>query len=175
MGRVAPVLWLLALAGCAAEQATPAPPTAAPAPASITSVARPPIAPATPPLRGYAEEVDELFRALAEQDARAGRATATATGASSPSLTAASIPRVGQPEPSPDLRAALGVAYEENLEVCLDGRFPAFCDHERLTAHDSARVQEAEYEANLVTCIDPQWQHLCRPELLPDTFSSPRP
>ena len=29
-------------------------------------------------------------------------------------------------------------------------------------------VSTAEYQANLAICIDPQWQHLCRPELLPD-------
>jgi hypothetical protein len=168
MGRMAPVLWLLALAGCAAEQTTPAPS----APAQARAAARAPIA---PPLRGYVDEVDELFRALAEHDARAGTAAATATGTSPPRLTAESIPRVGQPSLATGPRAAFEVAYGENLEVCLDGRFPAFCDHERLTAYDAARVQEAEYEANLVTCIDPQWQHLCRPELLPENFSSRRP
>jgi hypothetical protein len=177
MGRMAPVLWLVALTGCAAEQTTVAPPTAPSAPASAGSAtSRRPVAPATtPPLRGYVEEVDELFRALAEQDAGAGGAAATTVGSRSPSPVAASIPRVGRPGPSPDPRAALGVAYEENLEACLDGRFPAFCDHERLTTQDAARVREAEHEANLVTCIDPQWQHLCRPELLPENFNSRRP
>jgi hypothetical protein len=172
MGRMAPVLWLLALAGCAAEQTIPAPP----APAQARSAARAPIPPAAPPpLRGYVEEVDELLRALAGQDARGGTAAATAAGMSVPRFTAESIPRVGQPGPATSSRATFEVVYEENLEVCLDGRFPAFCNHERLTAYDAARAQEAEYQANLVTCIDPQWQHLCRPELLPENFSPRRP
>jgi hypothetical protein len=42
-------------------------------------------------------------------------------------------------------------AYQENLAACLDGRFPAFCDHRRLTSYDVSRVREAEYQASLVT------------------------
>ena len=74
--------------------------------------------------------------------------------------------------PTADLYAAERAAYQENLDVCLDGRFSAFCDHAQLTADDAARVREAEYQANLVTCIDPEWQHLCRSELLPATVPS---
>ena len=64
-------------------------------------------------------------------------------------------------------------SYQENLDTCLDGRFPAFCDHDKLTSLDAARAREAEYQANQVTCIDPEWQHLCRPELLPDGAPPP--
>jgi hypothetical protein len=74
-----------------------------------------------------------------------------------------------------DLYAAVRAAYQENLDTCLDGRVPAFCDHDILTEYDVARVRAAEYEANLVTCIDPRWQYLCRPDLLPDTPDLPAP
>ena len=78
------------------------------------------------------------------------------------------VPRVPGQIPAADPYTAPRAAYQENLTTCLDGRYPAFCDHDRLTAYDTQRVSAAEYQANLATCIDPQWQHLCRPELLPD-------
>ena len=76
-----------------------------------------------------------------------------------------------------DLYAAVRAAYQENLDTCLDGRVPAFCNDDLLTEYDVARVRAAEYEANLVTCIDPRWQYLCRPDLLPDSeiCQPPRP
>ena len=77
-------------------------------------------------------------------------------------------PRVSRQIPAADPYAAQRAAYQENLTTCLDRRYPAFCDHDRLTAYDTQQVSAAEYQANLAICIDPQWQHLCRPELLPD-------
>jgi hypothetical protein len=64
-------------------------------------------------------------------------------------------------------------SYHENLRTCLDGRFWAFCDHALLTAADAVSVARAEREANFTTCIDPAWQHLCRPDLLPDPETEP--
>ena len=104
-------------------------------------------APATPVPVDYERELDDLFRALAEQDDRHGRAAGSAAAMTSPAAKA---------------------AYDENLAICLDGRWFAFCDHELLTVADASRVRSAEYQANQVTCIDPEWQHLCRPELLPE-------
>jgi hypothetical protein len=34
-------------------------------------------------------------------------------------------------------------------------------------------MARAEREANFTTCIDPAWQHLCRPDLLPDPETDP--
>ena len=68
------------------------------------------------------------------------------------------IPRVTRVIPEADARDTTRAAYQDNLETCLDGRFPAFCDHGKLDTLDAARAREAEYQANLVTCIDPVWQ-----------------
>ena len=108
--------------------------------------------PTTPAPVDSQRELDELFRALAEQDDRHGRAADSAAVKTSP---------------------AANVAYEENLAICLDGRWFAFCDHELLSPDDKASVAGAEYRANQVTCIDPQWQQLCRPDLLPDVMEAP--
>jgi hypothetical protein len=134
-----------ALAGCAG--AAPSAPVADP-PVSTRDL--PP--PATPAPVDYRRELDELFRALAERDDRHGRASGSAAATTSPAAEA---------------------AYGENLATCLDGRWSAFCDHERLSPYDHARVIGAEYRANQATCIDPRWQHLCRPELLPDPTTLP--
>jgi hypothetical protein len=134
MGRWAPVLWLLALAACAAEQTTPTPPIVA-------------------PVSGPAVRVKPFT---------------TAPPATAPALV---MPRSVAPPtltPAPNAPGARqAAAYQENLKICLDGRWFAFCDHDQLTRYDAIWVRRAEYEANMVTCIDPQWQHLCRPELLP--------
>jgi hypothetical protein len=130
----------VALAGCAGPK-PPAEPVRAPVSTSNlrSDDANGPTA--------YRQEVDELFRALAEEAASGGAPAA----------------------PSRTTRAA----YDENLAICLDGRWFAFCDHERLSRDDKARVAGAEHTANQVTCIDPEWQHLCRPELLPGLTRAP--
>ena len=138
MWRDAPYLWLAAVAGCAG-QAPSVSSVGAPEPARDLPP-RAIQAPTVQPTR-YQQDVDDLLRALAEQDAAGGEVAASSTAA----------------------RAA----YDENLAICLDGRWLAFCDHELLSPYDKTRVISAEHAANQVTCIDPQWQHLCRPELLP--------
>ena len=168
MGRFAPVLPLLVLTACAADPTPPARPPVVPPPAPVARATPPHSPPTTVPQGGYVQEIDELFRALADDEAEAGPARlAPAAGSTSPAAVYA-IPRATREIPAADPYGAVQAAYRENLATCLDGRFPAFCDHEQLTDHDSARAREAEYQANLVTCIDPEWQHLCRPDLLPE-------
>ena len=170
MGRIAPVLSLLALAACAGEPSAPRPQTI-PAPPPVMVPMAPPTIAANAARRGYAQEVDELFSALPEQDAQAAAAArvpqASPVAAIAP-VAIYTVPRVPRQIPAADPYVAQRAAYQENLTTCLDGRYPAFCDHDRLTAYDTQRVSAAEYQANLAICIDPQWQHLCRPELLPD-------
>ena len=123
----------------------------------------------------YTEEVDALLHWLGRNAAPSGSvAPAEGTRAKAPAVTY-TIPRVTRDIPEADARDTARAAYQDNLETCLDGRFPAFCDHGELDILDAARVREAEYQANLVTCIDPAWQHLCRPELLPANTPAPAP
>jgi len=172
VGRMAPVLCLLMLAACG-DGAGPASPSipSSPPPAAIAPAA--PQAPPTPaPHRGYTEEVDDLLRSLESSDAQSGASSRVAPRSAAPAVIY-TIPRASDAGPVHTTEIA---SYQENLDTCLDGRFPAFCDHDKLTSFDAARVREAEYQANQVTCIDPQWQHLCRPELLPNgTPPSPAP
>ena len=114
--------------------------------------------------------MDDLFRWLAERGAGGVPARGVQADQGTSPAVVYTIPRVSREIPATAPRAAERAAYRQNLEVCLDGRFPAYCDHGRLTAPDASRVREAEYQANLVTCIDPEWRHLCRPELLPETL-----
>lgn len=158
MGRFVSAVWFLALTACSSD--APAPPAAAP-PAE-PAAAPAPLGRAAPSAPGdYADEVDDLLQSLT-----GGPATAA------PPPVPSGAPRRMVPTIAPGSPATAEArlnAYEENLTACLDGRFPAFCDHALLTGPDAARVQQAEHDANLTTCIDPQWQHLCNPGLLPAT------
>ena len=165
MGRIAPVVLLLTLGACSSSRETakvPATPT--PVPANVEPASQPS---GMPPGGSSVEEVNELFRWLdAEPAAGATAGPGSAIAAARPTVIY-TIPRA-----NPALLAVVDgeaqqAAYQENLEGCLDGRFPAFCDHGLLNAHDAARVREAEIQANVATCTDPAWRHLCRPELLP--------
>lgn len=49
-----------------------------------------------------------------------------------------------------------------NLTTCLDGRYPALCDHSKLTSAQSTRVEAAEHIANLKMCLDGRYPALCR-------------
>jgi hypothetical protein len=130
---------------------------------------------AASPRGAYIQEVDALLHSLGRHGAKSGSvAPAEGTHFESRAVTD-TIPRVTREIPEADARAAERAAYQDNLKTCLDGRFPAFCDHGKLDPFDAARVREAEYQANLVTCIDPVWQHLCRPELLPANMPLPAP
>jgi hypothetical protein len=120
---------------------------------------------------GYAQEVDDLFRALDAEDGRPAPTQAKAPGQPNRQVIYTIAP-VSPEIAAAEMQEAQQRAYDENLTGCLDGRFPAFCDHAQLTPYDAARVQRAEYEANLATCLDPEWQHLCRPELLPPSYGS---
>jgi hypothetical protein len=171
MGRILPVLWLLALAGCGTGKSpAPAPViVSAPSPTVSQAPAVPqpqPLSLLPPSATDYTRDVDALLRQLAATDAypEPPQPADIARGVSAllPAATEA-------PKPGDTIRAA----YQANLEVCLDGHVFAFCQHEQLSPYDATLVQQAEYQANLVTCIDPEWQHLCRPELLPDTMPEP--
>ena len=169
------LLLLALLAACTGEPRAPTPPAFSIAPPPTSTTPPPPKHPAATPREAYTEEVDALFHALGRDTAPSGSvASAEGTRSESRAVTY-TIPRVTREIPEADARATERAAYRDNLETCLDGRFPAFCDHGRLDAFDAARVQEAEYQANLVTCIDPVWQHLCRPELLPGNTPLPVP
>ena len=165
----ASVLWLLTIAACADDAPPPPPPAVvSPQPAVVAPQAH--VRPA--PRRGYAEEVDELLRSLKEGDTESRSSPAAAPR---PAPGPATYRNPGNPDQTrePDPYATERASYQENLETCLDGRFSAFCDHGVLTDIDAARVRDAEYQANQVTCIDPEWQHLCRPELLPPGETPP--
>jgi hypothetical protein len=166
MRRITPIAWLMILTSCAGQPAPTPPPVAEPAPAGVaapTARRAPPVSHAAPE-RGYQQEVDELLNSLAGTNAPAGQTV----GRIAPASVPAPSPMPSQvPTPQPSAEP-LEVNYEENLATCLDGRFPAFCDHHRLTTEDATQVDAAERKANEITCIDPQWEHLCRPELLPE-------
>jgi hypothetical protein len=155
MWRIAPVPWFLTVAACA-DSPAPVPP--------LPAASQPDPVPAAGPLHSGQRDFGEMLDALS-----AGAPSAL----SAPDLMSPQAPTAppGGPVRPTDVTAwphsAPAVSYQENLATCLDGRFPAFCDHDRLSEHDASQVLNAEYEANLITCIDPQWQHLCRPELLP--------
>lgn len=53
-------------------------------------------------------------------------------------------------------------ARADNLTTCLDGRYPALCDHSKLTSAQSTRVETAEHIANLKMCLDGRYPALCR-------------
>lgn len=167
MGRIAPIALLLVLGACSSSRdATNPPTTPTPAHATAPPVPQPPASPGGSSI----QEVNDLFRWLAVQPA-AGTTASRASGAGTAAQPAViyTIPRADPAMLAIVDREAQHAAYQENLEGCLDGRFPAFCDYGALTAYDAAQVQAAEYEANLTTCIDPEWQHLCRPYPLPET------
>ena len=172
MRRIAPILLLLAPAACVSDP-PPAPAKPRPVASPVTSTAPAPrqVSPASAARGGYAQDVDDLFRALDAEDGRP--APAQARGPSQPTRKVIYVIAPVSPERAVgEAQEAQQRAYEENLTGCLDGRFPAFCDHAQLTPYDAARVQQAEYEANLATCLDPAWQHLCRPELMPLSYGS---
>ena len=148
----ASALGLLVLAACAGEATAPPVEPAPVAPATVGSAPAP-----------AEQEVDDLFRWLNERDQTPPRAVIY------------TIPRVSRESPATDLPTANQAADQENLEVCLDGRFSAFCDHERLSAADAAKVREAERQADLAACTDPELQHLCRAEFRPESPTATSP
>jgi hypothetical protein len=145
------------------------------APPPTSTKPLPPAHPAAAQPGAYTEEVDALFHALGRDAAPSGSVSPAEETRSESRAMTYTIPRVTRDIPEADARATEGAAYRDNLETCLDGRFPAFCDHGWLDAFDAARVREAEYQANLVTCKDPVWQHLCRHRLLSGNTPLPAP
>lgn len=161
MGRIAPVVLFLALAACASGP-PPAPPTPRPVAPPAASAAPAPrqVSPTSAARGGYAQEVDDLFRALDAGDGLPAPAQARAPGQPTREVIYVIAP-VSPERAAAEAQEAQQRAYEENLTGCLDGRFPAFCDHAQLTPYDAARVQQAEYEANLAACLDSELSASC--------------
>ena len=55
---------------------------------------------------------------------------------------------------------------QRNYNKCIDGRYPALCDHTLLTPSEAARVDAAERRANFEKCIDGRYPALCNHSLL---------
>lgn len=53
-----------------------------------------------------------------------------------------------------------------NYNKCIDGRYPALCNHSLLTPSEAARVDAAERRANFNKCIDGRYPALCDHSLL---------
>jgi hypothetical protein len=49
----------------------------------------------------------------------------------------------------------------QNLNICLTGKYPALCDHSRLTPEQLKLVLEAERRENLMTCMTGKFSALC--------------
>ncbi|MCS6291700.1 MAG: hypothetical protein H8J66_01410 [Nitrospira sp.] len=56
-----------------------------------------------------------------------------------------------------------------NLQECLDGRYPALCNHSLLSESESEKVEIAERNANLKHCLTGQYPALCNHSLLTST------
>ena len=54
----------------------------------------------------------------------------------------------------------------ENLETCLDGRYPSLCKDSLLTSEQRRQVRNAEAAENLKTCMDGRYPSLCKDSLL---------
>lgn len=53
-----------------------------------------------------------------------------------------------------------------NLTKCLDGRYPALCNHSLLSSKEQAQVLAAEKRENLRVCMDGRYPALCNRSLL---------
>lgn len=60
------------------------------------------------------------------------------------------------------LLAVMPAVAASNLSTCLDGRYPALCDHTALTPEQLKQVHAAEHRANLNACLDGRYPALCR-------------
>ena len=60
------------------------------------------------------------------------------------------------------LLLVISAGAASNLFTCLDGRYPALCDHKALNAEQVKQVYVAEHRANLNTCLDGRYPALCR-------------
>ena len=59
-----------------------------------------------------------------------------------------------------------GMSDTANLQKCLDGRYPALCNHLILTPSEAVQVEGAERRANLETCLNGRYASLCNHSLL---------
>lgn len=155
----ATMLFLLA-AGCAADNSPPLPPVPAASapPISSAAIAVPRTAPAGAPAQwqGAGDDFDTLLTTIAASGELGNPATI-----GRPALT--------QPETPFGGAQGVQVSYGDNLEICLDGRWAAFCQDELLTAYDAAQVEIAEYDTIVAACLDPEQRQLCQLQRLKPT------
>lgn len=67
------------------------------------------------------------------------------------------------------LLAPAAALADDNLRVCLDGRYPALCDNSKLTPTQREQAVAAVRKANLRTCLDGRYPALCNHLLLSPT------
>ena len=61
---------------------------------------------------------------------------------------------------------------QRNFNKCIDGRYPALCDHSLLTPSEAAKVDAAERRVNFNKCIDGRYPALCNHSLLTQSEAS---
>lgn len=160
----ATILFLLA-AGCAADNPPPLPARAAAIAPPISSAAlsspHPPPAGALAKPSGEGDDFDALLAAIA-----AGGLAGDRAAPSQPTPAQPDAPYGSSAGPMLGGGHGAQLSYGDNLEVCLDGRWSAFCRHDMLTPYDAAQVEIAEYNAIVAACLDEQQRQFCQFELL---------
>ena len=56
-----------------------------------------------------------------------------------------------------------------NFNTCVGGRYPALCNHSKLTSSEKSQVLDAEKAVNLERCMDGRYPALCDHSLLEKT------
>ena len=56
--------------------------------------------------------------------------------------------------------------HDANLAQCLDGRYPALCNHSILYGEEIELVRKREHDANLAQCLDGRYPALCNHSIL---------
>jgi hypothetical protein len=64
------------------------------------------------------------------------------------------------------LKLVLQAERRENLRTCLTGRYPALCDHSKLSGSELKSVREAEKQENIRVCLSGRYPSLCNHSLL---------
>lgn len=167
MRRLCIATLLLLIGGCAGGP-PPAPPVTASAPAAMKPpmIAAAPIArPVQPPAQamapstsspGSTDDFDVMLQSIAVSGGGGGSASRDhrALVQTPASATISTYPTAGRVQPAM-------FSYADNLQICLDGRWTMFCQHEILTPYDAAQVAEAEYKAIVAACLDGGQRKYC--------------
>ena len=67
---------------------------------------------------------------------------------------------------SQELRSVQLAQKDQNLKMCLSGRYPNLCKHELLTIEEGLQVVTAERRENLKTCLSGRYVALCKHGIL---------